>query len=93
LPVRVALDMNEMKEHPLRIGLSLEVTADLSNQKGALINSADVRSPQYTTDIYQDEESGVNELITSIIATNMDPNLKKYLRASFALHNILLEGK
>ncbi|WP_394671043.1 HlyD family efflux transporter periplasmic adaptor subunit [uncultured Acinetobacter sp.] len=32
LPVRIALDPNELKQHPLRVGLSMEATIDLSKK-------------------------------------------------------------
>uniref|UniRef100_UPI00321F93EA HlyD family secretion protein n=1 Tax=Legionella sp. TaxID=459 RepID=UPI00321F93EA len=38
LPVRIQLDPKELKAHPLRIGLSMEVTIDLHNQSGKYIN-------------------------------------------------------
>jgi membrane fusion protein (multidrug efflux system) len=32
LPVRIELDPKELKEHPLRVGLSTEVEIDLSGE-------------------------------------------------------------
>lgn len=93
LPVRVALNPDELKEHPLRVGLTLEATADLSEQSGAYINTADIESPQYRTDIFQKEESGVKEVITQIIASNMDPSLHQYAQTSFAFNETPLDGK
>ncbi|EHL29888.1 efflux RND transporter periplasmic adaptor subunit [Legionella drancourtii] len=93
LPVRVALNPDELKKYPLRVGLSLEATADLSDQSGAYVNAPDIESPRYTTNIFQKEELGVKELITHIIATNMDPNLQKYAQTSFAFNEIHLDGK
>lgn len=91
LPVRVALNPDELKEHPLRIGLTLEATADLREQSGAYMNTADIESPQYSTNIFHQEESGVNELVTRIIASNMDPNLRQYTQTAFNEHP--MDGK
>jgi membrane fusion protein, multidrug efflux system len=86
LPVRVALVDEEIKKHPLRIGLSLEVTADLSEQNGPLVPSSNKDSPHYSTDIFQKEETGDDELITKIISHNLDPNLQHYAMAPLILN-------
>ncbi|KTD31971.1 efflux RND transporter periplasmic adaptor subunit [Legionella maceachernii] len=93
LPVRVALNREELKKHPLRIGLSLEVTADLSNQNGPLVPTTFLNSPHYSTDIFQFEEQGNKELIANIINSNLDPNLKKYARTPLTLSDIAIQGK
>lgn len=80
LPVRIAFNKEELKSYPLRIGLSLEVTADLSDQNGPLVPTNFLDSPHYTTDIFQKEEEGNKELIASIIQANLDPNLQKYAK-------------
>ncbi|HOT83600.1 MAG TPA: EmrA/EmrK family multidrug efflux transporter periplasmic adaptor subunit, partial [Candidatus Defluviicoccus seviourii] len=33
LPVRIRLDPKELKEHPLRVGLSMHATVDLSGAR------------------------------------------------------------
>ncbi len=88
LPVRVSLDPEELKKHPLRVGLSLRVTTDISNPNGSLDNTMTTESPRYSTDIFQQEEAGVNELLTHIIATNIDPNLQQYAQTVFASNEL-----
>jgi membrane fusion protein (multidrug efflux system) len=39
VPVRVALDPDELRDHPLRVGLSVTVDADVHDQSGALITT------------------------------------------------------
>jgi membrane fusion protein (multidrug efflux system) len=39
VPVRVALDPDELRDHPLRVGLSVTVDADVHDQTGALITT------------------------------------------------------
>jgi membrane fusion protein, multidrug efflux system len=39
VPVRVALDPAELRDHPLRVGLSVAVDADVRDQTGALITT------------------------------------------------------
>ncbi|MES2121832.1 MAG: HlyD family secretion protein, partial [Chlamydiota bacterium] len=78
LPVRVALDMNELKAHPLRLGLSMEARVDLRDQAGKLVPDSPKGSPLYATPIYAIEEVGDHKLIESIILDNLDPVLITY---------------
>ncbi|MDB5733372.1 MAG: hemolysin [Alphaproteobacteria bacterium] len=39
VPVRVALDPQELKDHPLRVGLSVDVEADMRDQSGPLVTT------------------------------------------------------
>jgi len=77
LPVRVALEPEELKEHPLRIGLSCEATVDLTDS-GPLVPTSTKGSPLYETNIFQEEETGDRLFIDAVIAANMDPNLRNY---------------
>ncbi|HHF7366570.1 TPA: efflux RND transporter periplasmic adaptor subunit [Legionella bozemanae] len=88
LPVRIALIQDELIKHPLRIGLSLEVTTDLSDQNGPLVPTSTSGSPHYVTDIFQKEETGDEKLIAEIIKSNLDPNLKKYANSPLVLNKI-----
>lgn len=92
LPVRVALNQDELKKYPLRIGLSLEVTANLSNQNGPLVPTSTTGSPHYVTDIFQKEEIGNEHLIAHIIQSNLDPNLQKYANAPLTINQVILNG-
>ncbi|ASQ46739.1 HlyD family secretion protein [Legionella clemsonensis] len=91
LPVRVALDPNELKQHPLRIGLSMEATTDISMQDGLLIPASFV-GPSYTTTIFNKEETGDQKLIATIVAENIDPNLKAYAHSPLNLKAVSIAG-
>lgn len=80
LPVRVALDPEELKQHPLRLGLSLEATVDLRDQKGMLVPTSSKGSPLYDTSIFDTEEKGDEQLIQSVILENLDPTLANYIK-------------
>lgn len=80
LPVRVALDPAELKEHPLRIGLSMESIVDLRDQEGLLVPVTSEGSPTYETPIYVEEEAGDLEAIAKIIEENLDPALAEYAK-------------
>jgi membrane fusion protein (multidrug efflux system) len=49
LPVRIALDANELRAHPLRIGLSTTVKVDISKTDGPVLGAAMPRAPVYST--------------------------------------------
>lgn len=91
LPVRIALDPEQLKFHPLRIGLSMEATVDLHDQEGLFVPVTRVGSPTYVTTIFRKEESGDGDLIESIFLSNLDPLLERYAHTSFvtetARHN------
>lgn len=85
LPVRIELDPEELSDHPLRLGLSSEVTVDLSKERGALVPKSSKGSPTYSTTTYLDEEMGDQTTINAIIAANLDPNLAEYHTAQLTL--------
>ncbi len=85
LPVRIALEAKELKTHPLRLGLSMEVRTDISHQSGRLVPVSSKGSPNYITSIFQDEELGDAMLIENIITANLDPNLKQYASNPYRL--------
>jgi membrane fusion protein, multidrug efflux system len=77
VPVRVAIDPEDLLEHPLRIGLSMHSTVTLSPIEDGLVPTT-TYAPNYETSVYEDEEAGVKELIEAIIDANLDPKLEKY---------------
>jgi membrane fusion protein (multidrug efflux system) len=40
VPVRIALDAQQLKDHPLRVGLSMEAKVDVSNTAGKTLADA-----------------------------------------------------
>ncbi len=83
VPVRVALDPEELCQHPLRIGLSMEATVDLHDQEGLLVPTSSEGAPCYATEIYQAEEIGDELEIAQIIEENLDPVLSEYVNSPF----------
>lgn len=78
LPVRVELDPEEIKHHPLRIGLSMEATTYFRDQQGELVPTSTVGSPLYQTPIFEEEEKGDRECVEEVINANLDPTLIHY---------------
>ncbi len=83
LPVRVALDPEELKRHPLRIGLSMESIVDMRSQEGLLVPTSTAGSPNYETSIFTIEERGDEKYIDEIIEANLDPTLIEYADTPF----------
>jgi membrane fusion protein, multidrug efflux system len=79
LPVRVGLDPEELRLHPLRVGLSMEATVDLRDQEGLLVPESSAGSPHYKTPIFELEEQGDEKWIKDIILSNVDPTLSNYI--------------
>lgn len=73
VPVRIILDQDQIQEHPLRLGLSMDVSVDIHDID--LPKLPDVRSdyPLFTTPVFADQEEGAEELIEDVIAQNLSP--------------------
>lgn len=70
VPVRIALDARELAQHPLRLGLSLNVSVDTRDQSGpVLAPQGQPRHSQRTT-VYDAQRQGAERLISDIIAAN-----------------------
>lgn len=71
LPVRIGLNPRELKEHPLKPGLSTLTRINISEPGGALLNSfVETDGNTYRTPIYEHELEGAEQLIRAIIADN-----------------------
>jgi membrane fusion protein, multidrug efflux system len=71
LPVRIDLDPEEIQKFPLRLGLSMEVTVDIHDIQGPVVAAPRPDKPLFVTEIFQNEEEGVSELIEQIIMQNI----------------------
>jgi membrane fusion protein (multidrug efflux system) len=71
LPVRIALDPKELKEHPLRIGLSTTVSVDISKTDGPVLGAAMPQAPVYTTQALAQPLQQAGSAADAIIAHNL----------------------
>jgi membrane fusion protein (multidrug efflux system) len=71
LPVRIALDPKELKEHPLRIGLSTTVSVDISKTDGPVLGAAMPQTPVYTTTALSQPLQQAASAADAIIAHNL----------------------
>ena len=70
VPVRIALDPNELARHPLQIGLSMQVDVDTRNREGARLPQPTLPTPASTTDVYDSVDAAAAQRIKAIIAAN-----------------------
>ena len=70
VPVRVSLDPNQLKTHPLWLGLSMNVTVDIRDISGPMLAESSRIKPLYQTKIYSQQEEGVIKIIDQIIVKN-----------------------
>jgi membrane fusion protein (multidrug efflux system) len=71
LPVRIALDVDEVRKHPLRIGLSMNVDVNLHAQDGGLLPNQAADKPLLSTDVYAHQVQDADALIAKIIEANL----------------------
>lgn len=70
LPVRIALDAQEIARHPLRIGLSTLVTVDTSNKEGSVLATSVRQQAAYESDALAIDLTPVNQMISNIVRAN-----------------------
>jgi len=69
VPVRIALDPKELEAHPLRIGLSVEASVDISDTSGSAIGSVSL-AHEVRGDAGDDGGAATDALIKRILAEN-----------------------
>jgi len=70
LPVRIALDAAQVREHPLRIGLSMSADVDLHGS-GQLLPAQSAEKPILATGVYGRQLREADELVARIIQQNL----------------------
>jgi membrane fusion protein (multidrug efflux system) len=71
VPVRIALDDKELDKHPLRVGLSTEVTVDITDDKGTVLAQAPATQPTATTDVYDRMGAKADAAADRIVQANL----------------------
>ncbi|NLP63965.1 EmrA/EmrK family multidrug efflux transporter periplasmic adaptor subunit [Paraburkholderia sacchari] len=75
LPVRIALDPEELKKHPLRIGLSMQVDVNIKDDTGSQLGNA--QNTVYQTSVFEKYGDEADAEIARIIAENAGQNAGK----------------
>jgi membrane fusion protein, multidrug efflux system len=70
VPVRIELDMRQVAASPLRVGLSMDVTVDVSKQDGKTLADAPRASAVATTEAFQAQDDGAEAEVQRVIAQN-----------------------
>ncbi len=71
VPVRIAIDPDELRAHPLRVGLSVRATVDVRDDRGPLISLHNPAAPDDRTDVYAGALREADALVTKIVAANL----------------------
>jgi membrane fusion protein (multidrug efflux system) len=70
LPVRVAINADDLRKHPLRIGLSTYVNVDTRDRNGRVLAETPRDKPLASTNVYEQEMDRADERAQEIIRAN-----------------------
>jgi membrane fusion protein (multidrug efflux system) len=71
VPVRITLDPKELAEHPLRVGLSMDVTIDTSEQTGATLSAQPRMAPVAATTVFDAQQAAADADVHRIITASL----------------------
>ncbi len=70
VPVKIALDVRELAEHPLRVGLSTTTRIDTHDRSGAVLAADPVSDVHETTASYTQDSAAADQAALKIIRSN-----------------------
>jgi len=70
VPVRIAFDPEELRSHPLQIGLSMQVKVDTENRQGERLPRVAQGTASDASEVFASPDRRAGELVASIIAAN-----------------------
>ena len=71
VPVRIALDPNELAQHPLRVGLSATVTVRTTDTNGSVLAQNSANAPEASTQVYQRDLAKADAEADAVIRANL----------------------
>lgn len=71
LPVRIGLDPQELRTHPLFLGLSTTVTVDIRDLRGSSLSPVPAWPAGLRTHVYAEQDAGVDAEIQRIVKENL----------------------
>ena len=71
VPVRIALDPKELAEHPLRVGLSMDVKVDIADLSGKTLSDTARTTPVASTAVFDEQLKAADAEVANIIAANL----------------------
>lgn len=70
VPVRIALDPQQVAKHPLQLGLSMKVVVDTHQRDGTRLVIPGTRTHGYQTDVFASELAKADDVVQKIIQDN-----------------------
>jgi membrane fusion protein (multidrug efflux system) len=70
VPVRIALDRDELAKHPLRLGLSMRVAVDTHERNGAVLIVSPLSQAPLITPVYDPSDQIADKMIDDIVRAN-----------------------
>lgn len=71
LPVRISLDQETTKNFPVRLGISAEVSVDVSNKDLPMLSTTSLQKPVEKTFIFDIHLEKVNQIMDRIVLNNL----------------------
>lgn len=71
VPVRIELTGDELTEHPLRVGLSMDVKVNVGDKDGGMLANAPRTEAFAQTDVFRQQEEGADAAVSRIVAANL----------------------
>ena len=71
VPVRIELDPKELREHPLRLGLSMSVKVNLRDKGEGLLPTAPMAAPAQGTTAYDKQQRDADAQVNAVIDANL----------------------
>lgn len=70
VPVRIALEPQELATHPLQIGLTMKAEVDVRNEQGDRLPQLASNTVAYSTDVFRSTDEVADTRVQEIIAAN-----------------------
>jgi membrane fusion protein (multidrug efflux system) len=86
VPVRVALDAEQLKANPLRVGLSMDAEVDVTQKDGKTLADAPRAAALSQTQVYSQLDQGADSVVNRIIAANLGREVAPATAARPAVH-------
>ena len=71
VPVRITLDARELAEHPLRVGLSMDVSVNIHDASGPPVVAAPRSGPVASTHVFDDLDKAADARVNAIVSANI----------------------
>jgi len=70
VPVRIALQREELQKHPLQVGLSMQVKVDTQDESGDRLPRVAKTTPADASAVFASYDKAADERVRSIIVAN-----------------------